>query len=573
MSEWRSVMRWAWRWVLLFLLLSGAAYAVACLWAPEGQVFSGFLVNNDDNQLYLSFMREGARGSWLTTIRTTPEAHAPALLLPVYLVLGKIARVLTLSNESVFHLARLCGGVALLVVAYWLAALCLPGDLPSVGGSSLDAMPRSALLLVAFSSGLGWLLVITLLADRAIVPVDIRIPETSTFLTVYSSPHFALGVTLQLLTFICYLQAGSRPWILLGGSVCLLLLSITLVYNVIVVAAAIGSYALIRCGQRRALWTPELRRALALGAPSAPVILYYVAVLRLDPFWRVAYGEHDVVRTPGPLALLLGYGFVLFLAAWGLVIWVRERRWLSPRLLLACWVVSNGLLLYAPLAFQGKLAAGWHVGLCLLAAVGLHQGLLAWVHGRRRRHRGGEEAGRAAGLVPTVRNVALILTVPSTLLVALIGFRVALAEHYFPYFVPDEDVQAVAWLETHSGPDDVILASYAIGNYVASHSEARSFLGHQFAIVDPHGKDRALRRFYSGAATDVERRALLSSYGITFVYYGAHEHRLGLEGVGRPFDPEDAPWLVRVYEQGRTAVYRVHDTEGRVSRSEEPGQG
>jgi hypothetical protein len=573
MSEWRSAMRWAWRWVLLFLLLSGAAYAFACLWAPEGQVFMGFLVNNDDNQLYLSFMREGARGSWLTTIRTTPEAHEPALLLPVYLVLGKVACVLALPNEWVFHLARLCGGVALLVAAYWLAALCLPKDDPSVGHLSPDAMRWSAFLLVAFSSGLGWLLVITLLADRALVPVDIRIPETSTFLTAYSSPHFALGVTLQLLTFICYLQARRRPWILLGGAVCLLLLSITLVYNVIVVAAAIGSYALIRCGQRRKLWTPELRRALALGAPSAPVIVYYGVLLRLDPFWRVAYGEHDVVRTPGPLALILGYGLVLFLAVWGLILWVRERRWSPPQLLIACWVVSNGALLYAPLAFQGKLAAGWHVGLCLWAAVGLHQGLLAQVHGRRRRQGDGEEAGRAAGHVPTVRNVALIMTVPSTLLVALIGFRVALTEHYFPYFMPGEDVQAVAWLEAHSGPDDVVLASYAIGNYVASHSEARSFLGHQFAVVDPRGKDRALRRFYSGLATDAERRALVSSYAITFVYYGAHERRLGLEGVGRPFDPKGAPWLVRAYEQGHTAVYRVHDTEGRVPRSEEPGPG
>jgi hypothetical protein len=560
--ERRSMMRRYWRWGLLFVLLSGAAYAFAYLCAPQGQVFTGFLVNNDDGQLYLSFMREGARGAWLTTIRTTPEAHDPALLLPGYLLLGRVAAMLGLSHELVFHVTRLCAGLALLVVARWLAALCVAPGCPAEGAPSRscplpDAMCFSALFFVAFSSGLGWLLVVTGLADRAIIPVDIRVPETSTFLTAYSSPHFALGVAMQLLTFICYLYAGRRSWALIGGAICLLLLSITLVYNVIVVAATIGCYALFRSWQRRELWSPELWRALAIGGPSVPVILYYLVLFRTDPFWRIVYGEHDVVHTPAPLALALGYGIVLGLAAWGLLIWTRERRWSAPRLLLACWVVLNAVLLYAPLAFQGKLAAGWHVGLSLLAAVGLHRGLLARVRDRPPRLRGGGWAGRGASLASTVRNVILILSVPSTLLVALIGFRVALAEHYYPYYLPADDAMAVTWLGAHARSDDVVLASYSIGNYTAARSDARSFLGHQFAVIDPQGKDQAVRSFYSGRTADEERRALVASHGITLVYYGAHERRLGLETGGVPFEPEGVPWLVPVYRGGETAIYRI----------------
>jgi hypothetical protein len=431
--------------------------------------------------------------------------------------------------------------VLLLVVAYRLAALVLP----------LDAARRSAFLLIAFSSGLGWLLVLTRLADRVIMPVDIRIPETSTFTTAYTSPHFVLGVTLQLLAFTCYLYAGRRPWALLGGAVSLLLLSITLVYNVIVVAAAIGSYALIRCIQRRTLWAPELRHALAIGAPSAPVVLYYFALLRVVPFWRVIYGEQDIVHTPGLLALMLGAGLVLALAVWGLVVWAKERRGSSPHLLLVCWVVSNGVLLYSPLSFQGKLAAGWHVGLSILAAAGLHEGLLAWVRGRWKKRAAPEQAEQVAGRLSTLRNVVLILTVPTTLLVALLGFRIALAEHYFPYYLSSEDVRAVAWLEAHTGGDDVVLASYAIGNYGMGHTDARFFLGHQFAVIDPQGKDRARRAFYAEDTPDLYRRDLVSSYGITYVYYGAHEQALGR------FSPSNVPWLVQVYQQGQTEIYRV----------------
>jgi hypothetical protein len=551
-------------------------------------------VNNDDNQLYLSFMREGAQGAWLTTIRFTPEPHRPALLLPLYHVLGKIARLLGLSNELAFHLARLSGGVLLLIVAYWLSTLCLP---PGIAR-------QSAFLLVCFSSGLGWLLALARLADRVIVPVDIRVPEASTFLTIMTSPHFVLGITLQLLTFIFYLSAGrhasvrpgARAGYLLAAALCLLLLSITLVYNVIVVAAALGGYALIRCGQQRRLWVPELWQALAVGAPTTAVIAYYYVLLRFDPFWRIAYGEHDVVRTPGLLALVLGYGLVFWLALWGLAVWAQKGQWSPPRILLVVWVASNGLLLYAPLAFQGKLAAGWHVGLSILAAVGLHQGFL---HRLRLKQVAALLSGSQRDPLATLRNVTLILTVPSTLLVALVGFRVALAEHYFPYFLPVEDVQAVAWLETQTDHEDVFLASYAISNYGVAHSDARSFLGHQFAVIDPQGKDRALRHFYSRAASEEERHALVDAYGITFVYYGAHERvlegakglslstaqnalsalpdlwvwpgqRTGVEPIDHRRDRDSVrldssssldhvPWLVPVYRQGETVIYRVQD--------------
>jgi hypothetical protein len=296
------------------------------------------------------------------------------------------------------------------------------------------------------------------------------------------------------------------------------------------------------------LWIPELWRTIAVGLPCAPVVLYYVVLLKVIPFWRVVYGEHDVVHTPSPLALVLGYGLVFAMAVWGLVYWVRERRWSPPRALLATWFVGNGLLLYAPLAFQGKLMAGWHVGMCALAAVGLHRGALPWLSRRPWFQR---MAGRSPDLPATARNVILILTIPSTLLVSLIGFRVALLDHYFPYFLPTDDVGAVHWLAAHSGPETVLLSSYGIGNYWVAHSEGRAFLGHQFAVLDPTGKDRAMRRFYSPSVGDRERRDLVERYGITHLFYGTLERELG------DWNPDEVPWLELIWRQGATSVYRV----------------
>ena len=539
-----AAVRWAWRWVVLVLVLSSVAYLFAYWVSPADQVFLGFLSNNDDNQLYLSYMREGAQGAWLTTVRFTPELHKPALLLPLYQFLGKIARVIGLSNELVFHCARLLGGVGLLAVAYWFAASCLP---------KADAR-RSAFLMVCFSSGLGWLLTITLLADTLVVPVDIRIPESSTFLTIFTSPHFVLGVMLELLTLLFYLRSGEHKGYLPASALCLVLLSITLVYNVIVVASVLVVYTAILCIQRRRLWIPELWRTVAVGLPSVPVVGYYYWLLKMAPFWRVVYGDHDVVHSPGPVALVLGYGIVFGLAVWGLVCWVRQRQWSLSRTLVATWAVVNGLLLYVPLPFQGKLIAGWHVGLCIVAAAGLHEGLLPWVRRQSwfRRWATNALGPRASA---TVRNVVLILSIPSTLLVALIGFRIALAERYFPYFLPADDVEAVHWLASQTGEEDVLLSSYGIGNYWVAHSEGRAFLGHQFAVLDPQSKARAVHRIYAGQMDDDELRQMVDAYSIDYVFYGALERELG------DFDPGLVAWLLPVHQSGEVTVYRVGTAE------------
>jgi hypothetical protein len=363
-----------------------------------------------------------------------------------------------------------------------------------------------------------------------------------------------LGVTLELLAFIFYLGSGQHKGYLFASALCLLLLSVTLVYNVIVVASVLVVYTAIRCIQKRRLWVPELWRMIAVGLPSVPVIGYYYWLLKVAPFWHIVYGDHDVVHSPGPVALVLGYGIVFGLAVWGLVCWVRQRQWTCSRTLVATWVAVNGLLLYAPLAFQGKLMAGWHVGLCIVAAAGLHEGLLPWVHRRSWFRRWATNAlGPRAST--TVRNVVLILSIPSTLLVALIGFRVALAERYFPYFLPADDVEAVHWLASQTGEDDVLLSSYGIGNYWVAHSEGRSFLGHQFAVLDPVSKARTVHRIYAGQMNDTELRQLVDSFGIDYVFHGALERELG------DFDPGSVAWLSPVHQSGEAVVYCVETAD------------
>jgi len=155
----------------------------------------------------------------------------------------------------------------------------------------------------------------------------------------------------------------------------------------------------------------------------------------------------------------------------------------------------------------------------------------------------------------TARNVVLILTVPSTLLVALLGLRIALAEHYFPYYLPAADVRAVEWLAGQTDEQAVLLSSYGIGSYWAAHSAGRALLGHQFATVAPEEKARAVRRFYSGEASVQEMRDLSRSLGATHVFHGTLERGLG------PLRAEGLPWLRLIYSEEGVAVYVVEVDE------------
>jgi hypothetical protein len=289
-------------------------------------------------------------------------------------------------------------------------------------------------------------------------------------------------------------------------------------------------------------------RTVAVGLPSVPIVAYYYLLFNTDSFWHAVYRERLVFPTANLLALAMGYGLVLWLAVWGVVQWMRSRQWSAPRLLVVCWAIVNGLLVYAPFAFQGRLMTGWHVGLCILAAVGLHSGLLPGV---KRQRWFAKLASQSPHALFTVRNVVLILAVPSTLLVALLGLKIALEEHYYPYYLPGADVRAVDWLASRTDRNAVLLSSYGIGNYWIGHSAGRAVLGHQYAVVAPQAKSEAVHRFFSGEASEQEMRVLSRSLGATYVFYGTLERGLGT------LDPEGISWLRPVYGEGEVAIYRI----------------
>lgn len=528
--------RWLWLWIAAILTVNLVPYAGVAAMAPPGKVFLGSLLNTDDTAQFLAAMRQGSQGRWLYRNPFTPEDTSPVLMYPLYIAWGRMTGWTGLDRVVALHLLRLIGVTLLSVVIAHLAQALL--------GHGLRAdLWRTAFLVVVFSSGLGWLAAFLPQEIGTRLMADLSLIEMSTFQSMYVVPHFAWGLMLQLLTVFCLLRAvecSKEPrvswrWALGGGLACI---GMGMVYPfaLVVVCAVVGGAALLalvtrREGARAALWT-----ALTILAFAAPLVAYYAFVFGADPLWHATHVAGNTTGSPSLLSTILGYGLVLVMAVFGAVWLVRRRLWREHGAgLLLVWVVIQGLLPYAPVPFQGRFAAGWHAALSLLAAVGIE-----WLSSRFR-----------PSTAQRSRNIATILTIPSTLLILLAGPYMAITQGTYPFFLPREELRAVDWVAEHAVERDVAMASYAIGNTIPTRAPGRVVAGHQFGTYQLDEKLASIERFYGAEASDAERLGILRRYGVTLVYHGRIERRIGA------FDPTQADYLEAVYDEAGIVVYAV----------------
>jgi hypothetical protein len=527
--------RWLWGWIAAILIAVMAPYVVAAVAAPPGKVCLGSLLNADDAAQFLSAMRQGEAGYWLYHNPFTPEDTMPALMYSLYMVWGKATGWTGIDPLMAYHLLRAIGVVLLLVVLAQLARRLLRRR-------AEERTWRLAFLLAAFSSGLGWLAPLLPREIGLRLMADLALIEISTFQSMLVVPHFAWGLMFEALAVLCFVRAvecravrhSFWRWSLSGGAACL---GLGLVYPfaLVVVYAVLGSFVLFALATRRRWGRASLWSALTIGALGAPIVAYYALVFRADPLWRSTHVVGNATGSPPVPVTMAAYGLDLALAIAGSVwIW-RKGRWRSLALgLLVVWGVVQSVLPYLPVPFQGRFAAGWHLALSMLAALGV-EWVSEWGPVRWRQR---------------VRSWGVMVTVPSTLLVLMAGPYLAIAQGSYPFYLPAADVAAVEWLGERVDETDIVLASYAMGNTIPTRASCRVFVGHQFGSYRLQEKLAEVEAFYGAEMTDEERRALLADYGVNWVYYGSIERRLG-----------DMPALGAVlelaYDRNGVSLYRV----------------
>jgi hypothetical protein len=506
-----------WRWTTIALLIAGLPYLLAWLATPAGTVFHGGLINVDDLSVYLSAMRQGGEGAWLFKVAFTPEDINPKLTYPFYLLLGRLGNWLGLSHLFTFHAARLACGL----LALWLIVRLLER-------MELGAAVRDAYLWILFASGLGWIMILIGWGSP-----DLRANWTF-FLSLFHAPHFVLGIAAETVIMIGLLattrarDAGERlkaTAIILAGA---LAVGLLYPYRILPVCALVGGYALVEMWRNsRFAWTLVAPTALA-AAILLPLAAYYALVARADPYWEATHVTQNVIPSPSPLALLLGFGVAGLLSLAAVVKMFRQPGQTPPGVRLALiWLGVNVGFLYIPVSFQGRFALGMFIPVSILAAWAIHEMILPRLQG--------PTPANWRRIIPdlsgTARRVLFILTLPT--LFTAVGWPLyglyALPELYY---LPQAEVEAAEWLANHSGSEAIVLVAYPMGNYLPRLIQGRVFVGQPYVTVDPVEKQRQVNMFFDPATEDEWRREFLVRWEITHVYYGLVEQGLGPPPAG-----------------------------------------
>jgi len=532
----REEIAWLGVWTAAVLALASLPYVVGYLLTPSGKEYMGFFPYIQDSNSYLAKMQQGAHGQWLFHLTYSPEESTGTLAFIYYLLLGKVSALIGLPHIVTYHLARVVNGALLLLVVYAFIGQFL----------SHRQTKRVAFLLICFSAGLGWLALA--LGFREIggeLPIDVHFPDSTTFWSLFTFPHYLLAQALMLLAciwLIIGMERGSAQWSVAAG-LAALALGLVLPFGVITVYSVWGGFYALLALKDRDL---HLRSIPYFAIPflmAAPAVVYGLYMSGVDAVYR-GWTSQNLTITPGPLNLIVSYGLLLPLAVAG-VVWIL-RRGSSRMLLIAAWTLVIPVLLYAPTQLQRRVIIGWHIVLAVSAAIGLVMVVEPWVVSLWNRKGAKQRSGKGLRMLV---NSLIILTLPSTLLIVglalLKGFT-----HEYPSYLYSEETDALAWLLDNTKPGDTVLSGWILGSFIPARAGNRVFVGHWAETIDSAAKTAKVCQFF--CTNDREARlALLREYRIRYVYDGSEERALGNLGP--------ADYLVEVYGNDRVKIYRFDD--------------
>jgi hypothetical protein len=529
------VTRREWAWVIaLSVTIIGVvnlpylvAYAAP---ASSPHVFSGILFNPLDGNSYFAKMREGFRGEWLFTLPYTAEPGPGVFIFTYYLFLGHLARWTGLGIEPTYHLARLFGGLALLITDYYFTA-------------HFYNSPRSRLavwLFFAFSSGLGWLAV-----PFGGFTSDLWVAEAVPFLSLLSNAHFALAWALMLWVFMWTLP-GLAPEQPTAGRMVLVALAVTAL-------AQIQPLALITIGMVLAaltLWRiisqkPVFSKKTGFYADLLPLIVVSIFAVPWLIYDFLASATHPLLAgwnaqnlTPSPPlwdALLSG-GVPLILALPGIAVCARHRSSSAGDrapldLVPLVWLGLTAMALYAPFSLQRRLSLGVWTPLVILAGIGWRDAI--WPR-----------------LAPRWRPLLLAGVAGASLLSNLLIYVSTLGAILRPdpeqkIFLTRDEADALDWIRDNAPLGALVLAAPTTGIFIPARTDARVIYGHPFETVDAAAQEQAVEDFFSGR---VSPQTFLAQYPVDYIFFGPRERALG------PLPSLGNGWRI-LYQQGEVTFY------------------
>ena len=456
------------------------------------------IFNEIDSSLLVSTIWEGARGHWLRHPPYVTETNAGAFIYPQYILLGHIAAWLALEPIIIFHLARLGGGVVLLITLYQFSSRYF-ADI---------AARRFAWLLLVTGSGLGWL---ALLFGHTTTP-DLTQPEAYPFFSLFSNLHFTWAMTALVWLLDVIVAPGVRPhqkalWVkLIVGA---LILATAQPFGLIVVGIVTVLWIITRGIREQQMPLDTIRQLCVMGLLSAPFILHQQWTITNNPAY---IGWRQQVETLSPPVWDFGIGIGLLLPFTLHGVWLAAQRRRADDFLLLYWVLAVALLVYLPYYQNRRFEFGAYVVCALLAARSLSQlrPLRSWL-----------------------RRLGFVALNALTNIIVIAAVFWLLGQHHATLFMERSEWQAIQYLRQRAAERSVVLASPQLSLFIIASSDLRVIYAHPWET--PHATETltALTAFYRGDLND--SGSLLAS--VDYILVGPREKEWGAPTIPSEFAP------------------------------------
>lgn len=479
---------------VLAVVLIGPYLAGLWLAGPE-QVFGGFLLNPQDGNSYLAKMRLGWQGEWRFYLPYSLERGGGAYLFLFYILLGHIARITNTSVLLTFHIVRLLSAI---ILTYAIYRLCRRWRKDFTASGVLLLW-----ILILFGSGLGW--IAGLFGGFT---SDFWVAEAYPFLSMFTNPHFPLGLGLLLLLFD--MLAGGLRW-RQAPLLTLLGLVLAVIQPFAVVVGAVVWAGLILWDFLTARRTGLLPAATFILGGGVVLVFQYLSIQN-DPVLAL-WDSQNLTPAPPVWDFLISFS-PAFIFAGAQVVHLVQSRNLERYRLFVIWLAAGIVLLYLPFNLQRRFLLGFFIPCAFLGALG---------------------AIRIAGQIPKGRllftRAILTVSLVTNLFILLGGFG-AMAQREPRLFISRDEQAAFEWMngqENESGP---ILASEETGMFIPAYTGWRVVYGHPFETIQAEQRKAELHAIFSGGLDTNEIKNYVEKNRIRWVFWGPRERQVG---GGQPF--------------------------------------
>ncbi len=499
---------------VLVLTLIIAPYLVATSNGTDGLIFGGFLFNPLDGNSYLAKMNQGWHGEWRFHLPYSAGTSPGAYIFLFYIALGHLARLLNIPLIQMFHIARILGALLFLFGAFWFVQVFV--------GVSKNRQTR-AFILISLGSGLGWLLIFT-----GKLTSDFWVAEAYGFLTMFSSPHFSLGLAILLCQLSVLMKEDlKKNFVVLAGLS--LLEAIIFPFGLVILMVILVLWKLVIWLKSREIC---LRGLLAVFLGGIPYVLYQYLAIHADPL-LAEWDRQNITTSPPLWDLLISFSPAIVFALAGLLLYVREKDGVvsTGSLLVSVWFAAGILLAYSPLTLQRRLLSGFYIPLAGLSVMGIE-----WLENRWK------SISRIiwpAFLVLSLMTNAVILGSVSS----------AIKNRSSEIYLTKGELDAFRWLARNMPAGAVVLAAPETGNRIPAFTPLRVIYGHPFETVHAEEMKDLIEKFFSGNLDEDELSELIKDHSRLLVFFGPREMKMGT-----PSQLDDYPV---VYDEQGVRIYSV----------------